>query len=65
MNRLTKRLENGVVKRTDVDDNNRGDSVMLRLAAYEDTGLTPDEIRKMQSELDRLQAELDKREDKP
>lgn len=44
MNRLTKRLENGVVKRTDVDDNNRGDSVMLRLAAYEDTGLSPEEV---------------------
>lgn len=29
-----------------------------RLAAYEDTGLEPDEIRKMQSELDRLQAVL-------
>jgi len=51
MNRLTKRLENGVVKRTDVDDNNRGDSVMLRLAAYEDTGLSPEEVMEIKGKI--------------
>ena len=43
MNRLTERLPNGVV-RAPVTDENRGDSCMMRLAAYEDTGLTPEEI---------------------
>lgn len=35
MNRLTERLPNGVV-RAPVTDENRGDSCMMRLAAYED-----------------------------
>lgn len=39
MERLTERMANGTVRRTDV----MGESVMLRLAAYEDTGLTPEE----------------------
>ena len=43
MNRLTERLPNGVV-RAPVTDENRGDSCMMRLAAYEDTGLTPEEV---------------------
>jgi len=47
MERLTRRLENGVVKRVDIDDATRGDSVMLRLAAYEDTGLTPEECAEL------------------
>lgn len=38
MERLTARLPNGVVKRTEV----YGDSVMLRLAAYEDALTLPD-----------------------
>ena len=37
MNRLTERLPNGVV-RAPVTDENRGDSCMMRLAAYEDLG---------------------------
>ncbi|MDP4117629.1 MAG: hypothetical protein Q8873_00350 [Bacillota bacterium] len=36
--RLTKRLKNGVVQRADI----KGDSVILRLAAYEDLGTTSD-----------------------
>lgn len=46
--RLTERLPNGVVKRSDV----MGDNVMLRLAAYEDTGLMPDEIAAKLAELE-------------
>ena len=34
--------------RAPVTDENRGDSCMMRLAAYEDTGLTPEEIKTMQ-----------------
>lgn len=44
MERLTERMANGTVRRTDV----MGESVMLRLAAYEDTGLTPEEITTLQ-----------------
>jgi predicted RNA-binding protein len=44
MERLTERMANGTVRRTDV----MGESVMLRLAAYEDTGLTPGDIRDLQ-----------------
>jgi hypothetical protein len=44
MERLTERMANGTVRRTDV----MGESVMLRLAAYEDTGLTPEEIMTLQ-----------------
>ena len=46
MNRLTERLPNGVV-RAPVTDENRGDSCMMRLAAYEDTGLAPGEIAEL------------------
>lgn len=42
--RLTERLENGVIKRIGIDDDNRGESIMSRLAAYEDTVLTPSDI---------------------
>ena len=46
MNRLTERLPNGVV-RAPVTDENRGDSCMMRLAAYEDTGLMPEEVAEL------------------
>ena len=54
MDRLTERKPNGVV-RTDV----RGDSVMLRLAAYEDTGLTPEQVAELQTELAALRADIE------
>lgn len=53
MNRLTERLENGVIKRVEVSDDNRGGSVMARLAAYEDILFGADDSSK-QISLDRL-----------
>lgn len=44
MERLTERLENGAIRRAPVTDGNRGESIMSRLAAYEDTGLEPEDI---------------------
>lgn len=51
MDRLTERRPNGVVR-----FNVMGDSVMLRLAAYEDTGLMPEQVT---SKLNALQADRD------
>ncbi|WP_312611449.1 hypothetical protein [Oscillibacter sp.] len=45
MERLTERLPNGVIRRVEVNDENRGENVMSRLAAYEDTGMEPEEIK--------------------
>lgn len=45
MDRLTERRPNGVVR-----SNVMGDSVMLRLAAYEDTGLMPEQVAEIQAE---------------
>lgn len=56
MNRLTERLPNGVVIRTGV----LGDSVMLRLAAYEDTNLLPDEVASLLAWREAAQAITDR-----
>lgn len=55
MDRLTCRLSNGVIKRTDLN----GDSVMLRLAAYEDTGMMPDDVAALKAENALLRRELE------
>ena len=55
MDRLTVRLPNGVINRSDV----MGESVMRRLAAYEDTGKMPDEVESLKAENARLRAELE------
>lgn len=55
MDRLTIRMPNGVIKRNEV----MGDSVMARLAAYEDTGLAPREVESLKAENARLRAELE------
>ena len=55
MDRLTERLSNGVVRRTDLTR----DSVMLRLAAYEDTGLTPEQCHALIADLDIARHEVD------
>lgn len=47
MDRLTERRPNGVVR-----SNVMGDSVMLRLAAYEDTGLMPEQVAGLQADRD-------------
>ena len=54
MERLTERMANGTVRRRHV----MGESAMLRLAAYEDTGLTPEQIEAQQQEIDLLKAEI-------
>ena len=55
MDRLTIRMPNGVIKRNEV----MGDSVMARLAAYEDTGLAPREVESLKVENARLREELE------
>lgn len=55
MERLTIRLQNGVIKRTEMNGDNRGENIMSRLAAYEDLGLKPDEIAEKLQEFAKLQ----------
>lgn len=45
MERLTIRLPKGVIKRAEVNDGNKGESIMSRLADYEDTGLDPEQVK--------------------
>lgn len=54
MERLTIRLQNGVIKRTEVNGDNRGENIMSRLAAYEDLNLSPTEIAEKLKELAEL-----------
>ena len=55
MDRLTVRLPNGVINRSDV----MWESVLRRLAVYEDTGKMPDEVESLKAENASLCAELD------
>ena len=55
MERLTERLPNGVV-RSDL----HGDTVMLRLAAYEDTGLEPSEVAALRARCEAAVRDLDR-----
>jgi len=52
MDRITMRLPNGKVKCA----RKTGDDIMPMLAAYEDTGLTPEETAALRAEVERLRA---------
>lgn len=47
--RLTERLTNGVIRRSAVTDDNRGESIISRLAQYEDIG-TVEELSALKAE---------------
>lgn len=56
MDRIIERLPNGVVTRADIAPK---ETAMSRLAAYEDTGLTPAEIAALRAERDEARRERD------
>ena len=63
MERLTCRMDHGIIMQTgydfsiDPDDYDLVQKILGRLAAYEDTGLEPEEIAVLKAENGRLQKE--------
>ena len=63
MERLTCRMDHGIIMQTgydfgiDPDDYDLVQKILGRLAAYEDTGMTPEDVRVLKAENGRLQKE--------